>query len=91
MSAIFCMLMPNLIYYCGIHLKETDMVFLTVLFIECVDRLLSDNKFDFKYLVLAILALLAQFTFRTVLGVAEILAAFVAIVLVSMPGRRYSG
>lgn len=82
MSAILCMLMPNLIFYCGIHLKETDMVFLTVLFIECVDRLLSDNKFDFKYLVLAILALLAQFTFRTVLGVVEILAAFVAIVLV---------
>ena len=23
-SAVFCMLMPNLIYYCGLHLKETE-------------------------------------------------------------------
>lgn len=82
MSAIFCMLMPNLIYYCGIHLKETEMVFLTVFFVDCVDRMLSNNKFDVTYFILAVIALLAQFTFRTVLGIVEILGTLVALVLV---------
>lgn len=36
-TAVFCMLMPNLIYYCGLHLKETEMLFLMVLFVERAD------------------------------------------------------
>ena len=31
-AAIMAMLMPNLIYYCGVHLKETLMVFIVVAF-----------------------------------------------------------
>lgn len=82
MSAIFCMLMPNLVYYCGIHLKEADMVFLTVLFVDCVDRLLIGYKFDWKYLVLALVALLALFTYRTAIGLVGLIATLVAAVLV---------
>lgn len=82
MSAIFCMLMPNLIYYCGIHLKEADMVFLTVLFVDCIDRLLLEHKFDLKYLVLAMASLLALFTYRTVIGLVGLIATLVALALV---------
>lgn len=82
MSAIFCMLMPNLVYYCGIHLKEADMVFLTVLFVDSVDRMLLENKFDLKYLLLALGSLFALFAFRTVLGIVGLIASAVALILV---------
>ena len=54
MAAIFCMLMPNLIYYCGLHLKEADMVFVTVLFVEAADLLLSKRKWDWKLILLVL-------------------------------------
>lgn len=79
MSAIFCMLMPNLVYYCGIHLKEADMVFLTVLFVDCIDRLIIWNKFNIKYFLLALFSFLAMFTFRTVLGAIGLITTVVAI------------
>lgn len=80
MSAIFCMLMPNLVYYCGIHLKEADMVFLTVLFVDSIDRMIVSGKFNTKYFIWALLSFLAIFTFRTVLGAIELIATFVALV-----------
>jgi len=82
MAAIFCMLMPNLVYYCGIHLKEADMVFVTVLFIDSVDRLLLDRKFDWIYFGLALASAFAMFTFRTALGAVGLIAVMVAVVFV---------
>lgn len=81
MAAIFCMLMPNLIYYCGIHLKEADMVFVTVLLVDSVDALLSQRKFDWKSLVAGVLAVVAMFSFRTALGIVGMLAVIVALAL----------
>lgn len=81
MAAIFCMLMPNLIYYCGIHLKEADMVFVTVLLVDSVDVLLNGSKFDWKSLVAGVLAVVAMFSFRTALGIVGLLAVMVALVL----------
>ena len=46
-AGILCMLMPNLIYYCGLHLKETEMVFLAVLFAERADYILRRGKLTF--------------------------------------------
>lgn len=78
MAAIFCMLMPNLIYYCGIHLKEADMVFVAVLFVDSVDALFTERKFDLMQLVLALFSAFAMFTFRTVLGAVGLIALGVA-------------
>ena len=50
-------------------------------FVDCVDRLLVDKKFDWIYLVLALVASFAMFTFRTPLGAVGLLGAFVAIVM----------
>jgi 4-amino-4-deoxy-L-arabinose transferase-like glycosyltransferase len=80
-SAIFCMLMPNLIYYCGMHLKEANMVFATVLLVDSVDALLSESKFNWTSLVTAVVATVVLFSFRTPLGIVGVLATMVAIVL----------
>lgn len=79
MSAIFCMLMPNLIYYCGIHLKEADMVFFTVLFVDRIDLVLSEKKAGVKTIIFAFLSAFALFTFRVVLGAVGVIAMGVAI------------
>lgn len=81
MAAIFCMLMPNLVYYCGIHLKEADMVFFTVLLIDSVDKLLFDRKFIWVSFVCALISAFAMFTFRTALGAVGLLAVLVAVVM----------
>lgn len=81
MASIFCMLMPNLIYYCGIHLKEADMVFVTVLLVDSVDALLMEQKFDWKRLLVGVLAAFAMFSFRTALGVVGLLGVMVALML----------
>ena len=81
MASIFCMLMPNLIYYCGIHLKEADMVFATVLLVDSVDVILTEKKINWKSLVLAVFSLLAMFSFRTALGAVGVLAVLLALAL----------
>lgn len=81
MAAVLCMLMPNLIYYCGIQLKEVEMVFVTTLMVDSVDALLSERKFDWKNLVAGVLAAFAMFSFRTALGVVGLLSVMVALLL----------
>lgn len=89
MSAIFCMLMPNLIYYCGIHLKEADMVFLTILFVDSVDWLVINGKFNTKYFILALFSFLALFTYRTVLGIVGLIATTIALALNKGPLKNW--
>lgn len=80
-AAILCMVMPNLIYYCGIHLKEIEMVFLTVLFAERADDLLRRGKFAFGPTFFLILIAFVMFTIRTPLAVTLVLALLVTLVL----------
>lgn len=82
-AAILCMLMPNLIYYCGSHLKETEMVFLTVLFAERADALLRRGKFSFGPTFFLILIAFAMFTIRTALAIVLVLALLTTLVLSS--------
>lgn len=83
MAAIFCMLMPNLILYCGMHLKETEMLFLTILYVERADYTIRSKHFSLKNTVVLLLLLGSLFCFRTVLGVAAMFAFLVALVLYS--------
>lgn len=69
MAGIFAMLMPNLIVYCGMHVKETEMLFLVVAFLERADYAYRSKKFDVVKILVPILLGGALFTFRTVLGV----------------------
>lgn len=80
MSAIFCMLMPNLIYYTGLHVKETEMVFLTVLFVERSDLMLRNKNFNFVEIAPPLIIAALLFFFRTVLGATALFALFTALV-----------
>ena len=82
MTAIFCMLMPNMWYYCGLTLKETEMTFLTILFVERADAALKASKITFKELVFPLLIMIVMFMFRTALA-AVLVAAFVAALIFS--------
>lgn len=87
MAGIFTMLLPNMIYYCGLHVKETEMVFVTVAFVYAADTLLRSKYFDFKILLLTALLGAALFFFRTVLAVSALGSLGVAVLFVS---RRIS-
>lgn len=68
LAAIFCCLMPNLIFYCGLHLKETEMLFLTFLALERIDNMIKGKKVNFWNVVIVGLLIISLFFFRTVLG-----------------------
>lgn len=80
-SGIFVALVPNLTYYCGVNLKEIEMVFLTIAFINYTDLFIRSNKFSLKIIWLPIVTALLLFTFRTVLGVIAILSVAFSLVL----------
>ena len=83
MSAIFCMLMPNLILYTGMQLKEVEMLFLTVAFMERADSMLRNKKFNFVEIAPPMLLAVSLFTFRTVLGATALFALFSALMFSS--------
>jgi hypothetical protein len=82
MAAIFCMLMPNMWYYCGITLKETEMAFLVILFTERADVALHSPKITFGNIILPGIVILVMFTFRTALA-AVMLAALAGSLILS--------
>ena len=82
MAGIMCALMPNFIIYCGYHLKEVEMIFLEVAFLERMDYLLRVRKFKLWNILVPILLAGSLFFFRTVLGLAAVFA-FVSSVLFS--------
>jgi hypothetical protein len=81
MAGIFCMLMPNLIYYCSFQLKEIEMVFLAMLFVERADWLLRQPKLKAMQTVAVMLIPLALFTIRTALAATLVAAFFCALLL----------
>lgn len=74
MAAIFCMLMPNMIYYSAIHLKEAEMVFLAIWFVERADHLVRNHKYTFLTIMPTLLIASSLFFFRTILGVTALFA-----------------
>ena len=89
MAAIFACFMPNLIYYCGLHLKESMMVFFLVAFLERSDYLLRSKKYNIFTIIVPVLLAVILFTFRTVLGAAAVFSIATALVFTntSIVGR----
>lgn len=81
MSAIFYMLMPNTWFYCGVTLKEIEMSFLIVLFVERADLALHSPKLRIQSLILPLMAAAAMLTFRTALAAVMVLSLAVAFIL----------
>lgn len=82
-AAIFCALWPNFWYYCSAHLKETEMVFLGVLFVEQADQMLRSRQFTAWKVMPVLLIASALFTFRTPLGLVALLALVFSVVMSS--------
>jgi hypothetical protein len=89
LAAVFSCFMPNLIYYCGLHLKETIMLFLLVAYLERADFLLRSKKYNVVTILVPVLLLVSLFTFRTVLGAAAAFAFVTGLLFtrVSVVGR----
>lgn len=83
MTAIMCMLMPNLIYYCSFQLKEVEMVFLCILFAERADFLLRKGKLAFMPTAALMLIPAVMFTIRTALAAVMVMSFFCALLLSS--------
>ena len=82
-AAIFMMLEPHFSIYAGMHLKETEMIFMMLLFLERADALLRYRNFSFKTVSVVVLLIAALFTFRTVLGLTAIFSVAMALLLSS--------
>lgn len=80
LSAIFACFMPNLIFYCGLHLKESLMIFLLIAFLERTDYLIRTRKYNILTIAIPALLLISLFSFRTVLGGAAIFSVATALV-----------
>ena len=83
LTGIICMLMPNMWYYCGVTLKETEMAFMTVLFVERADLALRSKKITFQNILLPGLLTIAMFTFRTALAAVMVASLVGALILSS--------
>lgn len=85
LAGVFAVFMPNLIIYCGLHLKETEMLFLTVAFLERADAAMRSQKLHVWDIAGALLLGGSLFLFRTVLGVVALFSFVTA--LLFAPGR----
>lgn len=91
MAGILMVFMPNLIIYCGYHLKETVMLFLEVASLERIDFMVRNRRYSFLDLILPVLLTVSLFAFRTVLGSATVFAIATTILLSSAPAMKKTG
>ena len=88
MAGLMCALMPNLIIYCGLHLKETEMIFLEVAFLERLDFVIRERKFSLWNVLLPTLIAGSLFFFRSIIGAAAIFTFVSAVLLSSVPTMK---
>lgn len=75
-AGVFTMLMPLLIFYTGLHLKEVEMLFLSTLFLERAEKVIRSSKANFIAIAILTLVTALIFLFRTVLGAAALFSLF---------------
>ena len=84
LAAVMCVFTPILIQSCGLHTKEMEMIFLSVLALERMDYLIRSKKYTFWNIFFPILLTGMTFGFRTIIGMCLIFA-FLAFVVLSSP------
>ncbi len=83
LAAVMCVFMPILIQICGIHTKEMEMIFLSILALERMDYLVRSKKYTFWNILVPILLTGMTFGFRTIIGMCLIFAFLVFVLLSS--------
>ncbi len=83
LTALFCILMPNFWYYCTCQLKEVEMVFLAVLYVDQTDLMFRSGKITVGKLIPILLIILALFSIRIPLAIVAVLALLFTVVMSS--------
>ena len=81
LAAVMSVFMPIFIQIAGLHLKECEMIFLSVMALERMDYLIRSKKYTFWNVFFPILLVALTFGFRTITGMCLIFAFLVFIVL----------
>ena len=82
LAAVMCVFTPILIQICGMHTKEMEMIFLSVLALERMDYFIRSKRYTFWNIFFPILLTGMTFGFRTIVGMSLILA-FLAFIICS--------
>ena len=83
LAAVMCVFMPILVQICGLHTKEMEMIFLSILALERMDYLVRSKKYTVWNIAFPILLVGLTFGFRTIVGMCLIFAFLVFILLSS--------
>ena len=81
LAAVMCVFMPILIQLTGTHIKEMEMIFLSILALERMDYLIRSKKYTLWNILFPILLIGMSFGFRTVIGMCLIFAFLVFVIL----------
>lgn len=77
---VMCVFTPILIQICGIHTKEMEMIFLSILALERMDYLIRSKRYTVWNILCPILLTGLTFGFRTIIGMCLIFAFLVFVV-----------
>ena len=83
LAAVMCVFTPVLIQPCGLHTKEMEMIFLSILALERMDYLIRSKKYTVWNILFPILLTSLTFGFRTIVGMCLIFAFLVFVLLSS--------
>lgn len=81
LTAVLCVFMPIFIQICGIHSKETELIFLSVFALERIDWLFHSKRYTFWNILVPIVLTSLTFGFRTIVGMCLIFSSLVFILL----------
>ena len=81
LAAVMCVFTPILIQICGLHTKEMEMIFLSILALERMDYLIRSKKYTVWNILFPILLTGLTFGFRTIIGMCLIFAFLVFVLL----------
>ena len=81
LAAVMCVFMPILIQLTGTHVKEMELIFLSIFALERMDFLIRSKRYTFWNILFPILLVGMAFGFRTVIGMCLIFAFFVFVIL----------
>ena len=81
LAAVMSVFLPIFIQITGLHFKECEMIFLSVLALERIDYLIRSKRYTFWNIAFPILLTGLTFGFRTIIGMCIIFATLVFVVL----------
>ena len=83
LTGLFCMLNPNMMWWCGSLMKETQMVFFACWFLDRMDAVLMRGKVSVAEVIPVALIGMYVFLYRAALGILLFVAFAAALVLMS--------